>query len=119
MAATHLDLEDDAAVLAALRRGDEAAFAALIERYGPTMLRIATSRVPTRSIAEEVVADTWLAVLEGIGGFEGRSSLKTWIFRILVNTAITRARKENRSVPVSSLATEDDEGPTVDSGRFA
>ena len=114
-----IDLDDDAAVVAALRRGDEAAFAALIERYGPTMLRIATSRVPTRSIAEEVVADTWLAVLEGIGGFEGRSSLKTWIFRILVNTAITRARKEVRSVPVSSLASdEDDDGPAVEPSAF-
>src|SRR5262245_58481097 len=121
MAATLIDPDDDAAVVAALKRGDEAAFAALLVRYGPTMLRIAASRVPTRSIAEEVVADTWLAVFEGIDRFEGRSSLKTWIFRILVNTAITRARKENRSIPASSLPASDDEdhGPTVEPSRFA
>jgi len=119
VAAPPIDLEDDAAVVAALRRGDDAAFAALLDRYGPAMLRIASSRVPSRSIAEEVVADTWLAVLEGIDRFEGRSSLKTWIFRILVNTAITRARKEVRSVPASSLAGDDeDDGPTVDPRRF-
>jgi RNA polymerase sigma-70 factor (ECF subfamily) len=120
VAATPIDLEDDAAVVSALKRGDEAVFAALVRRYEGSMLRIAASRVPSRSIAEEVVADTWLAVLEGIERFEGRSSLKTWIFRILVNTAITRARKEVRSVPVSSLASDDDEtGPTVEPDRFA
>jgi RNA polymerase sigma-70 factor, ECF subfamily len=120
MAAAPLDLDDDAAVVAALKRGDEAAFAALLERYGPTMLRIARSRVPNPAIAEDVVADTWLAVLEGIERFEGRSSLKTWIFRILVNTAITRGRKEVRSVPVSSLASDDEDGagPTVEPSRF-
>jgi RNA polymerase sigma-70 factor (ECF subfamily) len=122
MAATPIDLDDDAAVVAALRRGDEAAFAALLERYGPSMLRVARSRVSSQAIAEEVVADAWLAVLEGIDRFEGRSSLKTWLFRILVNTAITRARKENRSIPVSSLASssdEDDGSPTVEPARFA
>jgi RNA polymerase sigma-70 factor (ECF subfamily) len=121
MAATPLDLDDDAAVVAALKRGDEAAFAALVERYGPSMLRVARSRVPTPAIAEDVVADAWLGVLEGIGRFEGRSSLKTWIFRILVNTAITRARKEIRSIPASSLPSTDEEehGPTVDPARFA
>jgi RNA polymerase sigma-70 factor, ECF subfamily len=119
VAATPIDLDDDAAVVAALRRRDEAAFAALLDAWGPSMLRIATSRVPSRAIAEEVVSDTWLAVLEGIDRFEGRSSLKTWVFRILVNTAISRARKEVRSIPASSLGSDDeDAGPTIDPARF-
>ena len=113
------DADDDAATVEALRRGDEAAFAALVTRYQAPMLRVATSHVPSRAIAEEVVQDTWLAVLRGIDRFEGRSSLKTWIFRILVNRAITRSQKERRSVPVSALADEGDEGgPAVDPSHF-
>ena len=99
----------DAAVVAALRRGDEAAFADLVTAYGSSLLRLAQDFCRTRSVAEEVVQETWLAVLNGIDRFEGRSSLKTWIFRILVNKAKTRGAREARSVPFSSFETDDDE----------
>jgi RNA polymerase sigma-70 factor (ECF subfamily) len=78
---------DDAAVLAALRRGDEAAFAALIDRYHGALVRVAMLYVGERGAAEDVAQETWLGVVQGIDGFEGRSSLKTWIFRILLNRA--------------------------------
>jgi RNA polymerase sigma-70 factor, ECF subfamily len=111
---------DDAEIVAALRAGSEAAFMWLVEAYGPAMLRVAATHVPTRAVAEEVVQETWLAVLEGIDRFEGRSSLRTWIFRILMNRAITRGRRERRSVPFSSLADPELEGeePAVDPSRF-
>ena len=94
---------DDALAVEALRRGDEAAFAALVERYGGLMLRVALSHVRTRAVAEEVVQETWLGVLCGLDGFEGRSSLKTWIFRILTNRAKTRGEREARCTPFSAL----------------
>ena len=81
------------------------------------MLRVARRCVPTPDLAAEVVQDTWLAVVEGLGGFEGRSSLKTWVFRILLNKAQRLGGRESRTVPYSSL-TADDEGPTVDPSRF-
>src|SRR5467141_2898400 len=87
---------DEAGVVAALRAGDEAAFATLVDRYGASLLRLARTFVGTRAVAEEVVQDTWLAVLRGIDGFESRSTLKTWIFRILVNRAKTRGLREAR-----------------------
>jgi RNA polymerase sigma-70 factor (ECF subfamily) len=74
--------------------------------------------VSSRAVAEEVVQEAWLGVLNGIGRFEGRSSLKTWIFRILTNTAKTRALRERRSIPFSSLTAEGDEGTAVDPDRF-
>jgi RNA polymerase sigma-70 factor (ECF subfamily) len=89
--------------LEALRSGDEAAFMALVERYNASLLRVAQIWVSSRSVAEEVVQETWLAVLKGIDRFEGRSSLKTWIFRILANTAKTRAVREGRTIPLSAL----------------
>jgi RNA polymerase sigma-70 factor, ECF subfamily len=95
--------------------GDESAFELLVERYHVEMLALARVYVRTRQIAEEVVQETWLAVLNGIDRFEGRSSLKTWVFRILVNTATTRGVREARSFPVSALI---DEGPAVDPERF-
>ena len=102
-----------------LRDGDEAAFAELIDTYGATMLRVAQMFVRDRATAEEVVQETWLAVLNGIDRFEGRSSLKTWLFRILTNRAKTRGQRDGRMVPFSSLAGagEDDE-PSVDPDRF-
>jgi RNA polymerase sigma-70 factor (ECF subfamily) len=105
----------------ALRARDEAAFARLVEEYTPALLRIARLYVPTRALAEEVVQEAWLGVLRGIDGFEGRSSLKTWIFRILVNTAKTRGVREARSVPFSSLARAeaDEDERSVDPDRFA
>jgi RNA polymerase sigma-70 factor, ECF subfamily len=112
--------DSDAGLVRALRDGDEAAFAELVDRYGPSMLRLATMYVSSRAVAEEVVQEAWLAVLTGIDRFEERSSLKTWIFRILTNKAKTRAEREGRTVPFSSLSpagTEQDE-PAVDPDRF-
>ena len=88
----------------------------LVERYGASMLRLAQVYVRNRAVAEEVVQDTWLAVLRGIDRFEGRSSLKTWIFSILTNTAKTRGQRESRSIPFGAFADEDE--PSVDPDRF-
>jgi RNA polymerase sigma-70 factor (ECF subfamily) len=108
-------VDADAELLARLRAGDEDAFMELVERYGPLMLRIALSHVPTRAVAEDVVQEAWLGVFQGLDRFEGRSSLKTWIMRIVANRARTRGERERRSVPLSSL--EPDE-PAVDPDRF-
>ncbi len=94
-------------LVARLRAGDEEAFAELIDRYGASMLRVARLHVRDRAVAEEVVQETWLAVLNGIERFEGRSSLKTWLFRILSNRAKTRGEREGRSVPFSAIAATD------------
>jgi RNA polymerase sigma-70 factor (ECF subfamily) len=110
-------MDDDSEVLTALRAGDEQAFAALIDRYHASMLRVARSYVATREAAEDVVQETWLGVIKGLNGFEGRSSLKTWIFRILINRARTRGQREARSQPFSALAAGADE-PAVDPARF-
>jgi RNA polymerase sigma-70 factor, ECF subfamily len=107
---------NDRELIDRIRRGDEAAFAELVDRYGPTMLRVAQGFVRGRAVAEDVVQDTWLAVLRGIDRFEERSSLKTWLFRILANTAKTRALREARSVPFSDLG--DVGEPAVDPERF-
>jgi RNA polymerase sigma-70 factor, ECF subfamily len=107
----------EAALLARLRAGDERSFESLVERLYPTMLAVARHYVSSRAVAEEVVQETWLGVLKGLDRFEGRSSLKTWILRILVNTAKTRGVRESRSVPYSSLAPEGEE-PAVEPGRF-
>jgi RNA polymerase sigma-70 factor (ECF subfamily) len=91
----------------------------LVERYQPAMLRIALMYVSTRAVAEDVVQDAWVGVLKGLDRFEGRSSLRTWIFRILVNTAKTRGQREARSVPFSSVWAADPEfEPSVDPDRF-
>src|SRR5690242_9106028 len=89
----------DMELVAALRRRDEAAFALLLDRYQSAMVRIATIYVGSHAVAEEVVQDAWLGVLRGLDRFEGRSSLKTWIFRILTNRAKTRGEREGRSIP--------------------
>jgi RNA polymerase sigma-70 factor, ECF subfamily len=105
-------MESDADLLRRLRAGDEQTFVALVERYNGSMLRLALSFVPSRAVAEDVVQDTWLAVLRGLAGFEGRSSLQTWMFTILVNRARTTGSREQRSIPVA------DAGPVVDASRF-
>jgi RNA polymerase sigma-70 factor (ECF subfamily) len=87
----------------ALRRGDEFAFRTLVNTYHSTMLRLAMIYSPSRALAEEAVQETWLAVLRGLDGFAGRSSLRTWICRILVNTARRRAGIESRSQPFSQF----------------
>jgi len=104
-------------VVGALRDGDEETFRRLVKEYGPSMLRVARMYVASRAVAEEVVQETWLAVLNGIGAFEGRSSLKTWIFRILTNIAKTRGQREGRSIPFSAVVGDESE-PAVDPERF-
>ena len=94
----------DAEAVAALKRCDEATFAALVREYHSSLLRVAQIYVATRAVAEEVVQETWLGVLEGIDRFEQRATLRTWIFRILANTAKTRAQREGRTLPFSALA---------------
>ena len=106
----------DSVLLGALRRRDEGAFAQLIDRHHRSLLRMAQLYVRDWAVAEEVVQETWLAVLEGVDCFEGRSSLRTWIFRILTNRATTRARREHRQLPFSALA--GDAEPEVDEARF-
>jgi RNA polymerase sigma-70 factor, ECF subfamily len=111
--------EDDARLVAALSRGDADAFAALVDRHSRAMIRVAMAYVPSRAAAEEVVQETWIGVMRGIDGFERRSSLKTWIFRILTNVAMRSGARERRSVPFSALAKAEDTGePTVDPDRF-
>jgi len=107
----------DEQILVALKRGDESAFCQLVERHQSLMLRVARRYVRSAAVAEDVVQETWLGVLSGLDRFEGRASLKTWIFRILTNRAITRAEREGRALPFSSVA-GDDADPAVDPDRF-
>jgi RNA polymerase sigma-70 factor, ECF subfamily len=111
--------EDDA-LIEALRAGDETAFVELIHAHHSMLLRVTTTYVRSPAVAEEVVQETWLAVLRGLDRFEQRSSLKTWIFRIASNIARTRAIRESRCLPFASLpATQVDcAEPSVDPGRF-
>ena len=90
-------VDDDAVLVERLRAGDEAAFAELVRRYQPRLLRVAESTVGSRAVAQEVTQDAWLAVLRGVDRFEGRSSFKTWLFRILLNRARTAAHREQRA----------------------
>ena len=105
---------EDRSLVAALRGGEEAAFAELVDRHGASMLRAARIWVTSDAVAEEVVQETWLSVLRGLGGFEGRSSLRTWIFAILGNCARKRGAREARSVPFASLSDE----PAVGAEHF-
>jgi RNA polymerase sigma-70 factor, ECF subfamily len=106
---------DEDALVAALKGGDESAFAALVDRHAPGMLRVARDYVPSREIAEEVVQETWIALLKGIGSFEGRSSLRTWLFTVLINIAKRRGMRERRAADVAVMAYT---GGTVDPARF-
>jgi RNA polymerase sigma-70 factor (ECF subfamily) len=106
-------------LLAGLRAGDESAFGELIDTFGESMLRIAAGVVSSSAVAEEVVQETWLAVFTGVHRFQARSSLRTWIFRILLNTANTQRTREARIVPFSDLGPElTDDEPAVDPERF-
>jgi RNA polymerase sigma-70 factor (ECF subfamily) len=120
MTMTMLPNEDEQRLIDGLRAGDESAFEMLIERYHSPLLRLAMLYVPSRAVAEEVVQETWLGVLQGLARFEGRASLKTWIFRILTNRARTRGQRENRSIPFSAVwNTESDTAdPAVEADRF-
>jgi RNA polymerase sigma-70 factor, ECF subfamily len=105
-------VDDDMDLLQRLRAGDEQAFVVLVRRYHDSMIRLASSFVPSQAVAEEVVQDAWMGVLRGIGGFEERSSFRTWLFRILVNRARTAGARERRSIAIG------DAGPAVDQSRF-
>lgn len=110
---------DETRLIEALRRGDETAFLSLVTMHYAAMLRLAQMYVGSRAVAEEVIQDTWVGVLKGLDRFEGRSSLKTWIFRILLNRARTRAQRENRSIPFSALFSDSEPSePAVDPGAF-
>ena len=99
----------DAEIVRALQAGDEAVFLSVVDRYQAPFLRLAKSLAPTQAVAEEIVQETWGAVLKALPEFEGRSSLKTWLFRILMNRARTRSEREGRTVPFSALAPADQE----------
>ena len=95
---------DETALVEALRQGDRDAFAALVDANSPWMMRIARSYLSSRASAEDAVQEAWLCCLRGLGGFEGRSALKSWLFVIVTNCALRRAERDSRSVPFSELA---------------
>jgi RNA polymerase sigma-70 factor (ECF subfamily) len=108
-------VDDEVAMLAALRRGDEATFAAVVDRHTPAMLRVARGYVPSQEIAEEVVQETWIALLKGVEKFEGRSSLRTWLFAVMINIAKGRGVRERRDADAAIAAYT---GGTVDPALF-
>lgn len=106
-------------ILKRLRAGDELAFSSLVRQLDRSLTAVAIGLVRSRATADEIVQDTWLAVIEGLDGFEGRSSLKNWIFAILVNKARTRAVRDSRMIPVANFARDGgDDEPIVDPARF-
>jgi RNA polymerase sigma-70 factor, ECF subfamily len=108
----------DAALLAQLRAGDTAAFAATVDEWSPVMLRVAQRYVRDRQAAEDVVQEAWLGVITGLARFEGRSSVRSWAFAILINRAKSRRDRDLRVVPSAVLTGEEPSGPTVDPARF-
>lgn len=111
--------KEDRRIIDLILSGDESTFESVFERYQRSLLRVAMAFVSTRAVAEEVVQETWAGVLEGLSRFEGKCSLKTWIFRILTYKAQTHAGRERRSIPFSSLNPSEDEAePSVDTKRF-
>ena len=117
MPAGGVDVADDATLVARLREGDERAFEAAVDGLSPAMLAVARGYVRTRSVAEEVVQEAWLGVIKGLDGFEGRSTLRTWVLQIVANIARKRAVGEARSLPFSSLGLGEQE-PAVEPERF-
>ena len=113
-----MDSGTDAQLLTALRAGDERAFVTLVRRHHDAMLRLASSFVPNVDVAEEVVQDTWVGVLRGIDGFEGRSSFRTWLFRILVNRARTAGARERRTIAVGDTEAVSGTEAAVAASRF-
>jgi RNA polymerase sigma-70 factor (ECF subfamily) len=110
---------DDDRLAELARAGDDDAFAMLVRRHSPALLRLARTHVPSDAVAEDVVQETWIGVLHGLERFERRSSFQTWLFRILVNRAKTRGVHEHRCVPFATLDSADgEEGPTGDPTRF-
>jgi RNA polymerase sigma-70 factor (ECF subfamily) len=110
-----IEAMDETSLVASLRAGDEAALARLVDQHTPSMLRVARGYVPSQEIAEEVVQETWIALLKGIGGFEGRSSLRTWLFTVMINIAKARGMRERRDTDTAISAYT---GGTVDPARF-
>jgi RNA polymerase sigma-70 factor, ECF subfamily len=106
---------DESGLIAALRDGDQTAFAQLVDRHTPSMLRVARGYVPSHEIAEEVVQETWIALVKGIDGFESRSSLRTWLFSVMINIAKRRGARERRDTDAAIAAYT---GGTVDPARF-
>jgi RNA polymerase sigma-70 factor, ECF subfamily len=106
---------DESTLIAGLRDGDETVFAQLVDQYTPSMLRVAGGYVPSHEIAEEVVQETWIALLKGIDNFEGRSSLRTWLFAVMINIAKARGVRERRDADAAIAAYT---GGTVDPARF-
>ncbi|MBJ7341609.1 sigma-70 family RNA polymerase sigma factor [Mycolicibacterium sp.] len=106
---------DESVLIAALRAGDETVFASLVDLHSPSLLRVARGYVPNHEIAEEVVQETWIALIKGIDGFQGRSSLRTWLFTVMVNIAKRRGVRERRDADVAVMAFT---GGTVDPARF-
>src|SRR5918995_4930574 len=110
---------DERALIEQIRAGDERAFAALVDEYSPSLLGVAMNRVSSRAVAEEVVQETWVGVMRGLDRFEGRSSLRSWIFAILRNTAISKGEREQRTIPMSSLGADfEDEELGLEPDRF-
>ena len=118
--ASQAQRRNEADLLAALRAGDERAFMELVREYSPGMRRLALTFVRTPALADDVVQEAWLGVLRGLDRFEGRSSLRTWIYTIVANIARTRAKREARTLPLSSLQAPDaaDDDASVDPDRF-
>lgn len=111
--------EGEVGLLARLTQGDEEAFDKLVARHHSGLIRMAMAYVADREVAEEVVQDTWMAVIEGVGRFEGRSSLRTWIFGIMIHKAKDRGVREKRHTTFSSFESIDDDGDeAVDPSRF-
>jgi RNA polymerase sigma-70 factor, ECF subfamily len=110
--------DGDVLLLAALRRGDESAFSRLVEQHHASMVRVARLYVGSAAAAEEVAQEAWLGVLQGLARFGGRCTVKAWIFAIVANCAKSRGVRDRRTVPMSSLAADDSDGPSVDAERF-
>jgi RNA polymerase sigma-70 factor, ECF subfamily len=108
----------DGELVARLRAGDEASFAEILDAWSRGMLRTARAFVGSEQAAEDVVQETWVAVIRSLDGFEGRSSLRTWVYRILINTARAHGAKDSRTVTSARLSGDEDAGPTVDPARF-
>lgn len=111
-------LPPDEELVARLRRKDETAFVLLVDAWSGGILRLARTFVSTDESAAEIVQETWLSVIRSIGQFEGRSSLKTWVYRVLVNAAKRRCAQEGRTIPLSNVPAREDHGPSVDPSRF-
>jgi RNA polymerase sigma-70 factor (ECF subfamily) len=110
--------EADADLVRRLRAGDVDAFDRIVQAWSPAMLRVARAYVASHASAEDVVQETWLAVVRGLDGFAGRSSLRTWVFHILMNRARTHGQQESRVVPLPPVGSDETDSPTVDPARF-